>query len=181
MAMFARADVLEVKCEARPGSSHIRPKRDPHDPASEFVHVWGVECRPCEVGHLSQDSHWAKNRHRVPLTPDEELEAQSALQDAARMEAQLKLIEARERQREYRAAVASGQLDGLDEPDDVVITTGSTSPDAPEGTGSPVADAGASYRPLLVKELRELARERGLPSTGSKSDLVARLVEYDNK
>lgn len=181
MVMFARSDQLEIKCEAVPGTSHVRPRRDPRDPDSEFVGIWGIDCKPCETGHLSRDSHWAKNRYRIPLTPDEEDEARHALEDAARMDAQLKLMEARERQREYREAAAAGQLDGLADPDDVAITTAADNR-SPEGAVAVLtrpADVGASYRAMTVAELRTLARERGLPVTGSKTDLVARHTGYE--
>lgn len=178
MVLYARADQLEVKCDAAPGSSHVRPRRDARDPHSDFVRVWGVDCPPCERGHLRQDPHWAKSRNRIPLTPDEEAEAQAAIADAARLDAQLKLMEARERASQYRQAAADGRLDGLEDPDDVAITTGSTPASPPVVTETLRADPGASYRAMTLPELRKLARDLGLPVTGNKSDLVARHVEY---
>lgn len=180
MVMFARSDELEIKCEAVPGTSHVRPRRDPHDPDSEFVGVWGIDCKPCETGHLARNPHWAKNRHRIPLTPDEKEEAQRAIEDAARMDAEIKLMEARERAATYRDALASGRLDSMP-PDDMAITTAA---DNRSGEGAVAvltrpADVGASYRAMTLAELKKLARDRNLPVTGSKTDLVARHVAYE--
>jgi hypothetical protein len=107
MVMYARSDELEIKCEARPGASHVRPHKT-RDPESEFVAIWGIDCKPCESGHLKANTHWAKNRFRIPLTPDEEQEARDAIDDAARMDAQIKLMEARARPALPRLAVHRG-------------------------------------------------------------------------
>lgn len=142
--------------------------------------VWGIDCGPCEKGHLKNDPHWSKSRHRIPLTPDEEDEGKQALADAARIQAQLEMIRARKERQEYQAAVASGELAGLND-DDVAVTTASdvvsSEPSVPSPRAS--ADLGAPYRALLKKELSDLARDRGLPITGNKDELVERLTEYD--
>lgn len=182
MVMYARSDQLEIKCEAAPGASHVRPRRNPADPESDFMPVWGVDCRPCEQGHLRDDPHWSRSRHRIPLTPDEEEEAQQALQDAARIDSQLKLIEARTRANQYRDAVASGELSGLTE-DDIAVTTSAdvvqAGPEVPAPRAS--ADLGAPYRALTKKELSDLARDRGLPIAGTKAELVDRHAEHDRQ
>lgn len=178
MVMYARSDELEIKCEARPGTSHVRPHKT-KDPLDGFVETWGVDCKPCERGHLKTNPHWAPTRHRIPLTPDEQAEAEAAIQDAARMDAQIKLMEARERSRQYRELAASGELDQLaGEP---VITTASDVVSGGHGEAGDElsADAGASYRGLTVKDLQSLARDRGLQVSGTKDELVARHTEYD--
>lgn len=178
MVLYARSDQLEVKCEARPGTSHVRPRKT-KDPDSEFVSIWGVDCAPCERGHLRNDPHWARTRHRIPLTPDEKDEAQAAIEDAARMDAQIKLMEARERASRYRELMASGDLDsGAEEP--VITGTEDTLESAPVVTETLQADPGASYRGLTLKDLRDLARDRGVPVSGSKQDLIDRHIEYDS-
>jgi len=180
MVMFARSDQLEIKCEARPGTSHVRPHKT-KDPIDGFVSVWGIDCPACERGHLKDDPHFARNRHRIPLTPDEQEEAEQAVRDAAAMDAQIKLMEARQRQQQYRELVATGELGAsLDEP---VITTSSevVSASVPVNGEAPEPDPAASYRGLTVKDLRDLARDRGLPVTGSKDELVGRHAEYDRQ
>lgn len=180
MAMFARADQLEIKCEL--GGSHVRPRRNPADPDSEFVTVWGVDCSPCERGHLSTDPHWSKSRHRIPLTPDQEEDARAAMQEAAHVRNQLELIRARREAEEYRSLVATGEIAGLD-PDEVVITGSSevVSPGSGDVSVTTETDWGASYRALGVKDLRDLSRERGLPVSGTKAELVDRLAESDQQ
>lgn len=39
----------------------------------------------------------------------------------------------------------------------------------------------ADYNSLKVPELKKLLTERGLPHTGNKADLIARLVENDKQ
>jgi len=178
MVMYARSDQLEVKCEARPNTSHVRPHRA--GPDSDFIPIWGIDCPTCEKGHLKSDPHWSKSKHRIPLTPDEEAEAKHALEDAARMDSQLKLIEARARAEQYRSAVASGELSGLND-DDIIVTgpgevVSDGSPAVPEDSR---ADLGASYRALTKEDLVSLARDRGLVVSGTKDVLVDRHVEYD--
>jgi hypothetical protein len=180
MVLFARSDQLEIKCER--GGSHVRPRRDPADPQSDFIPIWGVDCKPCEGGHLRQDPHWSKSRHRIPLTPDEHEEAQAALKEAAFVRGQLELARARTEAQQYREMIATGELAGLNA-EDVVITGASEVVSGGPG-GAPVTtetDWGASYRGLPVKDLRDLSRDRGLAVTGNKADLVARLAEYDQQ
>jgi len=177
MVVYARSDQLEVKCEARPGTSHVRPRRT-KDPDSEFVPVWGVDCRQCETGHLKNDPHWARTRHRIPLTPDEKEEAEQAIKDAAHMDAQIKLMEARQRASHYRELLSTGELDaGADEP--VITSAEDAVGSSPVVTETLQADPGASYRGLTLKDLRDLAREREIPVSGSKQDLIDRHIEYD--
>jgi len=177
MVLFARSDQLEVKCEARPGTSHVRPRLT-RDPDSDFVPTWGVDCPPCERGHLKNDPHWARTRHRIPLTPDEKDEAEQAIRDAAAMDAQIKLMEARQRSAHYKELLATGELDaGADEP--VITGAEDTVASAPVVTETLQADPGASYRGLPVKDLRDLARDRGIPVSGSKQELIDRHIAYD--
>jgi len=64
-----------------------------------------------------------------------------------------------------------------------VITTSSevVSASVPVNGEAPEPDPAASYRGLTVKDLRDLARDRGLPVTGSKDELVGRHAEYDRQ
>lgn len=178
MPMYSRSDVLEVKCEARPGTSHVRPRRGDGEP----IPVWGVDCPPCERGHLVKDPHWAKTKGRIPLTPDEKEEAEEAVREAARLDSQLKMIEARERLARVREYQESGELMAVSD-EDVVVTTADDNrndagvPDKPAVSSS--ADVGASYRAMTKPDLADLARDRGMAVSGNKDDLVSRHVEYD--
>lgn len=50
-----------------------------------------------------------------------------------------------------------------------------------EAGGAPVGDEGPDYEAMKVDDLKDEAERRGLPKSGTKDELVARLIEHDAK
>jgi hypothetical protein len=172
MTIYARSDILEEPCRAFPGTSHIRPRRASGEP----VPVWGVECMPCEQA-LASDPRWSRSRFKIPLTPDEEAEAQDALQQARVMQQRLELERARQANMELAASRNAMLTDLMNE--DVVVTTAADNcgPVPPQVPVPPQRNYEADYGAFTKTELKELCRDRGLSVTGTNPELIARLAE----
>lgn len=175
MTIFLRSDLLEFPCRKVPGTSHVRPRKANGDP----IPVWGVDCPPCEVAEAS-NPQVSRSRHRIPLTPDEEDEAREAqkMAEAALHQQQIMLA------RQAAEAAQSVRLGGLEptlDADDVAITTSAdnVSGDTGRPAATAPADHAASYTPMTKADLVELARDRGLPVTGTKAELVRRHADHD--
>jgi hypothetical protein len=176
MVLYARSDVIRESATEPPGGCgypHERPLIDSKNPDKGYVAVWGIDCPPCEA-RLHDDVRWSKTRHRIPLTPDEQLEMQEAKEAAQAMIQQQQILLAQAAQAEaQRARVTSPQGDDTD----AVITKSGASPVAPVNEEAP--SGGADYSALRVSDLKDMARERGLGVGGTKEDLIARHLEYD--
>jgi hypothetical protein len=172
MTIYARSDILEEPCRAFPGTSHIRPRRASGEP----VPVWGVECTPCEQA-LAADPRWSRSRFKIPLTPDEEEEAQEALQQARVMQQRLELERARQANNELAASRNAMLTDLMNE--DVVVTTAADNrgPVPPQVPVPPQRNYAADYGAFTKAELTELLRERGLSVAGTKAEMVGRLAD----
>jgi hypothetical protein len=178
MVMWARSDALEIGCRKVPGTSHIRPRKENGEP----IPVWGVDCPPCEVAEAN-NPQWSRSRFRIPLTPDEVEEAAEAVQMAEAALQQQQLAMARQAALAAQQARLGGALEPQADPDDVAITTSDSNVDAAGSVeGAPPAgqrDIAADYTALAKTDLKELARDRGLPVTGTKDELVARHVQFE--
>jgi len=177
MVLYARQDILSVAPSGGCGRSHNRPILSEDDDGEiTYVPVWGINCKPCE-SILNDDVQWSKSRHRIPLTPDQVQELADAKEEAERtlQLEQLRKIREDAQLRAQQAAVAtSDEVAGV-----APVITGRE--DGPSGgsansTGSTAADYGA----LSKTDLKDLARNRGLPVGGTREDLIARHVEHDN-
>jgi hypothetical protein len=180
MVLFARSDVIRVN-PGGCGNPHQRPvkSRDPDSGEETYVSTWGIDCPACER-ILHDDVQWSKSRFRIPLTPDE-IEEQKDLKEQADAAAERARMQ-RARDDAAAAMAARGTQSDID-PADMAIT-------GPEGSGgayvnaegqSVAASSAADYNALSKAELKDLARDRGLPLAGTKDDLVVRHVEHDNK
>ena len=177
MVMYARSDVLEIGCRKVPGTSHVRPRKTNGEP----IPVWGVDCPPCEVAEAS-NPQWSKSRYRIPLTPDEEEEAEEATRMAEAALQQQQLAMARQAALAAQQARFGGALEPETDPEDMAITTSAdnvTAAGGVEAGTAPQRDIAADYAALGKTDLKELARDRGLPVTGTKDELVARHVQFE--
>lgn len=180
MVLYARNDIQSVSVPQGVGgcgNEHKRPAKSDGSP----VPIWGIDCPGCE-NHLNNDVHWSRSRYRIPLTPDEEQEAQEAkeLAQAAMQQQQIQVA----RQMAEAALVARGAVPEID-PADIAVTGSEAVPGSPEAAGGQrdrgalVESAKANYAALGKQELKELARDRGLVLSGTKEDLVARHAEHE--
>lgn len=176
MTIYARSDILEEPCRAFPGSSHVRPRRANNEP----VPVWGVECTPCELA-LAADPRWSRSRFKIPLTPDEEQEAQDALQQARVLQQRLELERARQANAELMQSRNAMLADIAGE--DVVVTTAADNrrPGPPDAPVTPARNYAADYGGMTRAELAGMCREFGLPTGGTKADLIGRLADKAQK
>lgn len=78
--LYARSDVISVVVPQGCGKVHVRPSHTETDPADgrKKVKAYDAEftlsCSACEK-HLTKDARWTNNKNRMPMTPDEEIEA----------------------------------------------------------------------------------------------------------
>ncbi len=165
MTLYARSDVQAIAI-GDAGHSHARPKRKDGNP----VRRWALDCVVCEKA-LDDDILWSKSKYDIPLTDEEEKEIEQLNKQAnAAME--------RERIAQARALAEGANVqrrEEADDPDDEPVTE-ETEPE-PELTVEPVAD----YTTMTKDDLKQVAKQRGLPVGGSKDDLVRRLAEYDDQ
>lgn len=172
MVMYARSDINSIH-DLTPGHTHARPKKL----NGEHFPTWGIDCPPCEA-RLQGDPNWHRSRHRIPLTPDEQEEARDAqaAAEAALHQQQLMLAsQALTAQMAAKGAVPDGN------PEDVYVSKPGEDDDSPAVPQVVPAKTGYDYSALAKTDLKELARDRGLPVSGTSADLVARLTEYDNQ
>lgn len=178
MTLFAREDIQSIAVPTGVGgcgNTHRRPKK-----AGIPVKVWGISCPGCE-STLGADPAWSRDRFQLPKSPDQALEDERALQRAEAAEAQARVALARQQMDQMRL---TQPLTPLIEDDDIAITG-----DEVDGVGdasSPQTDrptlvdaARGNYKAMTVPDLKDLARERGLPVSGTKTDLVDRHAEHE--
>lgn len=198
MTLYARSDLMSVALSPAHGgcgAPHARPVTH-----GAPVTLWALDCPPCEQ-HLRSDPHWAVMPSEVPETPDEvkiredaEKRGQRDTQDQMRS-AILSLAESHEKlpaQLVDAFAAVGAYLGGR--ADTVTCPLGhSQAPTAkfcgecgtPMASTSPAelpaVELGAVPSPaemvkMTVADLRVLAADRGVAVSGSKSDLIGRLV-----
>jgi hypothetical protein len=159
--------------------------------------VWALECVPCE-DHLRSDPHWAVDALEVPETPDE-----VRLREAAEKKGEHAQKQNLENAVASLAATADGfqKLLGMIVASNPQMADNMTKMMAAlSGTGNSVVVQEAAdmasvnearkmqglqpftepqdtlkFASMKIGELRALAKERGLDSTGTRDDLLARL------
>jgi len=175
MTLYARSDIL-VHHNGITGHTHRRPSKGD----GTYVPIWGIDCPPCEAT-LGGDPAWSASRYKIPLTPDEEQEAidTKAAAEAAMHQAQMAIA----RDAAIQAAAARGAVPDID-PDDVAVTSGDDGGPAALDDSALRTDPdvlAANYAAQNKTDLKDLARDRGLAVSGSREDLIARHVEFDQQ
>jgi SAP domain len=172
MTLYARNDIT-LHMSGITGHTHRRPQKDD----GSYVPVWGIDCPACEV-ELGGNPAWSASRYKIPLTPDEEAEAADAkaAADMAMQQAQLAIA----RDAAVQSAAARGAHPDIN-PEDIAISTGEDQGEEATGSAQDPETLAANYLAMNKNELKDLARDRGLPVSGTAQDLVARHVEYDQK
>lgn len=188
MTVYARSDVASVAIPpdlGGCGERHSRPVKDDGKPARLFA----LACPPCESA-LAGNPQWSAHRWEIPLTPDEEHEADMLERQSERLLQQERAEAARERGRQVMA-----RNSGLGEDEEPVVVVGQGQQTAPtEPTPGPEEDPEPPAKPqddksaelaeeddkidlhtLTLNQLRVKAREAGVGQGGSKKDLIARI------
>jgi hypothetical protein len=177
MVLYARSDIIREQPVGGCGKPHIRPVigKD-NNGEDQLAPVWGIDCPPCEAV-LAGRVTWSRKRHQIPLTPDQEEEAEGARQMAqAALERQQALAAQKVAELGLRNAQAGD--DGID-PADVHITSAEDGDGPSENEENPSGGMDPSdLRALDKSALKQMAAGRGLPVGGTKDDLVSRLAEY---
>lgn len=178
MTLFAREDIQSVSVSPDVGgcgNTHRRPRK-----SNGPVKVWGIDCQGCEA-HLAADPAWSRDRFQLPKSPDQEVEDERAVARAEAAEAQARVLLARQQMDNMR--LQTPLVLDINE-DDIAITGDEV--DSVDGASSPQTDrptrveaARGDYRAMTVPDLKDLARDRGLPVSGTKADLVDRHAEHD--
>lgn len=172
MVLYARNDI-QSHHSGRTGHNHRRPAKGDGTP----VPIWGINCPPCEQ-ELAGHPAWAATRYKIPLTPDEEAEAADARAAAESAMHQQQLLLAQSAVMSQMAA--KNAVPEIDSEDIAVTSDSEPAPSGDGGSPSPPSQE-SDYDVLTKTDLKDLARDRGLPVSGTREDLVARLIEYDSK
>ncbi len=198
MTLYARSDLTLVALSPAHGgcgAPHARPVTHGAPAAT-----WALDCPACEQ-HLRSDPHWAVMPSEVPETPDEvkiredsekrgqrdtQNQTREALLSLAQSHEQLpaQLVEAFAAVGAYlgsRADTAACPLGHPQAPTAKFCGECGTPMASTTPTDLPAVELGEVPSPAeLVKmtlpALRSLAADRGVAVSGSKSDLIGRLV-----
>lgn len=181
MTLYARNDIIRVSVPGGCGNPHTRPASGKLGPDGEtlLVQVWGINCPPCET-HLNDDVQWSKSQYKIPMTPDEEQDAED---ERTRHEAALRYEQTRMARESYdrRSREAPESVQAVD-PTEIAVTGPESASVSPESVGGvPAASNAGDYGALDKVALKNMARNRGLSVSGTKDDLIARHLEYDQK
>lgn len=167
MVLYARND---IKSHSSNGHVHVRPVKPDGTP----VPIWGISCPQCER-QLASHPAWSASRYRIPLTPDEAQEASDAKAAAEAALHQQQMLLA---QQAITAQMAAKGAEPVTDPADIAVTGNDSLPATDVVAASPSPSA-SDYAAMNKADLKDLARDRGLPVSGTLADLVARHVDYD--
>lgn len=169
MTLYARSDVQAVALGGV-DHTHRRPLRKDGTP----VRRWGLDCATCEP-MMDDDNLWSKQKHRIPLTVEEEQEIQE-LNDAANAALERERIAAAKALAE---GVAKHRENGGDEddPDDEPFDADAEMRATASKDATPAVQI--DYAAMQYNDLNKLAKERGLEVGGKKPELVERLERHD--
>lgn len=158
--------------------THFRPSRKDGSP----VRRWELDCDDCGPS-LADDVLWSSSKYKIPLTKDEEEENERLNEEAnAAIE--------RERMAAARAIAERGSnqhRDSQDEDDedDAPVTADrdgvEEEPEEPEEQNGGLTVEPVDYSTLGKPELQKLAKDRNLPTSGTKDALIERLAEDDDQ
>jgi hypothetical protein len=173
MTVYARSDVMSValsKHHGGCGAVHARPVTH-GAPAT----VWALDCRACE-DHLRGDPRWAASPAEVPETPDEirireEREKKGELDRSANLETAVQSLAASQDGMQRLLTIMATML--ANNPAMAQALAAANSGDTPGATASAPAEDLAA---LPLDDLKARARQRGLPVSGSRAQLLDRLA-----
>ncbi|GAA4626885.1 hypothetical protein GCM10023196_036960 [Actinoallomurus vinaceus] len=183
MTVYARSDVSGVSIPPELGGCgehHRRPVKD-----GTPLKLFALACPPCERA-LAGNPQWSAHRWEIPLTPDEEREAEALERQSERLLQQERNEAARERSRQIAALNNGGGQDD----EEVVVVGGQAPAPLPESGGDPAPpssgqdqtslqlaaeDDAVDLSTLTINQLRVKAREAGVGQGGSKKDLIERI------
>jgi hypothetical protein len=173
MTLYARNDI-NAHHDTETGHSHSRPVRGD----GTRVPIWGIDCPPCER-KLAGNPAWSGSRYKIPLTPDEEIEAADARAAAEQAMQQQQLMLA---QSAVMNQIAARGAQPDINPEDLAITSEPES--LPPGLARLAAKSGptldsvkADYATLTKTDLKEACKDRGLPVSGNREDLIDRIAD----
>jgi hypothetical protein len=172
MTLYARQDI-QLHMSGATNHRHRRPTKQDGTP----VPVWGIDCPSCEA-ELDGHPGWARSRYKIPLTPDEIEDAETA-QAAARQALHMQQLALAN-----QALVAQMTAKNIEPeiPDgDLAISSSSEMDDDDDAATSVEGSSSADYSAMNKNDLKDLARDRGLVLSGTREDLIARHVEHDQK
>jgi hypothetical protein len=196
MGLYGRSDVMSVCVPLTAGGcgvTHSRPVI-----AGVTEEEWNLEgvCVVCAAS-LRGDPLWAAMPAEIPETPDERTKREDAEKRGekalkkAQEQTNVKLAEVSEQIVQLLKAQHNGILPGQDGIAEIVAaevakalaqqTVYTMTQDSPGlGDFSPVLESAGEQQlsRLHVRTLGKMCRERGLDSTGGKTDLIARLITY---
>lgn len=170
IVLYSRSDVVGVGVPADGGGCGIFHSRPVIDGAP--AKLFAIDCPPCEAYLKTRlPDQWTQNRWDIPLTPDEEREAELLEAQARRLQETRTATETREAVQEIKASKAAEEaaLAAVPPPERPTGPSGPTSEDLARD------DETADLAGLTVAQLRIKAREAGVSQAGSKKDLIARL------
>lgn len=200
MTVYARSDVMGVTLSREHGgcgATHSRPVTH-----GAPVKVWGLSCPTCE-DHLRSDPNWAVDPEEIPETPDEvklreSREKRGEKTVAANLEASIASLASSQEGIQRLMTVMTAALAGANPAVAQALsalTSAATTPfegetdltpaDPSHADHATVTQAEVEDEPsdtldltkLTVKDLRALARDRGLADTGNRAQLLERLNE----
>jgi len=178
MTLYARSDVMSValsKEHGGCGATHTRPVT--HGAPAK---VWALECVPCE-DHLRSDPHWAVDALEVPETPDEKRlrekseEKKEHTQQANMEKAVASLAATTEGLGQLMAMMVAGNPGMAEQMSKAFAAMASSANQAEEPLNEIAGLNTLNLAAMKLGELRALAKERGLDSTGTRDDLLKRL------
>jgi len=204
MTLHARSDLVSVavsKDHGGCGATHTRPVTH-----GSPVKVWVLSCPACE-NHLRGDPNWAVDPEEIPETPDEvrlreSQEKRGEKNIASSLQASIASLASSQEGMQKLMAIMTTALAGVNPEVTKAIASLTGSPteespvgatnDNPTGVASPNRTQVAGVRvvedgdprddqpdlsKLTVKDLRALAKDRGVADTGNRAQLIERLTQ----
>lgn len=190
MTVYARSDVASVALSAAHGGCgnvHTRPA-----PGGEPIETWGLTCPSCE-DHLRHDSLWASTATSIPETPDE-VQAREANEKRTSREQQERNVDVMEKLGTLPDAMRSigpdmaqallaalapfiAAAQAIPQAPAMASLTASEPEDEVPSARQP-EDAPTDIESLSATELKELAKNYGLPVRRSREDQLNDLREH---
>jgi hypothetical protein len=186
MTLYARSDLVAVTVSADHGgcgSVHARPVV-----GGAPAKVWMLKCHPCE-DFLRSDSLWSSQVTTIPETIDEkssreDVEKRGAVEQAQGVADALgqlaKLGDLPAILGQFMQYMTTGQIApavpiGAPAADIVATPEAPRAPQLPPVQAEPVGLVKPDLDSMTINELREIAKQHGVPITRSREDQIAAL------